>query len=142
MQVTLEYINEFIIDKDDPNDWADGHTYPSIWIQNQPDVRYTFEKEGPDPYDLATDLVNLVKQERTAALLMPGWMTKLPSDDEDNADDDMEVGDRIRVRVILVAGPQIEPTVAVQRFNAGTTVFPDMGEGMFPEVFRALMADN
>jgi len=137
MQATSEYVEQFLEIIDQPL-WATEERWPQVWTNDSEDPGFKFYLTAPDPYELLEDVVNLVKiNENDVFYIMTGWMT--PVNDDGEPEDD---GERMRVRVVLGASPKCDPFVAVQRAGQGVEVFENMGEGMFPDTFNALMSDN
>jgi hypothetical protein len=136
MQATSEFVSQFLETVDQPY-WATEERWPQVWTEDPEDPGFKFYLTAPDPYELLDDVVNLLKiSEVDVFYIMTGWMTPIDPDTEETE------GERMRVRVILGASPKCTPFVAVERAGGEVEVFEDMGEGMFPDTFHALMADN
>ena len=96
----------------------------------------------PDPYRILTRIPKIGNPIDGLVLVMTGWMSKVADIDEDGneieSDDDDEIVERIRVRVI--AGVNDDGvSVVVRKFHSEdeSDSFEDGGEGMFPEALKA-----
>ena len=137
MQATTEYVEKFLEVVNQP-EWASEERWPQIWSFCEDTNEYTFETTAPDPYEMLPNVVELVKvMEVDTFFIMTGWMSKIDEETKEAEDDT-----RVRVRVILGASPKCDPFVAVQRAGENVEIFDDIGEGMFPDTFHALMSDN
>lgn len=118
--------------------WQTAETWPSTWIYDPVTQTWVHDNSAPDPYDLIPRVGEIVKVDGLNVMLhMTGWATKIEEDDED---EDEET--RVRCRILLKAGPYIKPQLAVQMGDKPFEIMDNMGEGMFPELFRAELVDN
>lgn len=142
MQATAEYVQEFLNHVNQP-EWATDDRWPQLWSMSNGQEAFEFQSMAPDPYELLPTVVDYVKnRDADTFFIMTGWMTKVVDEDDEDYDE-FDEPERQRVRVILGASPKLTPFVAVERAGEGfVEIFEDMGEGMFPDVYNQLMADN
>ena len=119
--------------------WEDAEVWPATWIYDSASDVWVHDMVKPDPYELMPRMREILNNNhQDFMLVMTGWMTRI---DEDDDGDIESFEERMRVRLFLKAGPNLTPMLCVEK--AGTFyLFPDMGEGMFPELFRETVIDS
>lgn len=122
------------------DDWVDGEHWPSVWSYDPETDGFVRDTVRPDPYELIDRVGEIIRCENLDAMLvMTGWMTKVTDDDEDE-DEDADV-ERMRVRIYLKAGPNLTPSICIERADGSFETMNDIGEGMFPTLFNQAIND-